>query len=433
MKKIFLLLAVLLCSLALPTAAKADVDVNSTNFPDPNFLAYVKTLTGASDGILTDTELGKITKIDCSSKNIADLTGIKYFTALEILGCVSNQLTSLDVSYNKELEQMNCSKNKILSLDLTNNKKLFQLICNGNGMTNLNISSCSLMTYIDCISNQLSSIDLSNMSELKTVYCYGNNLVSLNVSNNPKLDFLSCGVNKLTTIDVSKNTLLTQLHIDGCNIAAVDLTNNPKLHIFRGTENGRKIKVYSYDRHNDGTIDGYYVPLVAQTTGEHPTSDLATLIDDAGQTGDPTFDLTKVDQTSWKGATISKINGINVLLLDASVKKVTYNYNTNFPGTSSWAWITDNNAKLPYNNFYFTWDPSDTSQVVTGVDGVESNDVSVYTVNGAINIGGSFDGNVNVYNLRGQQVYCGTDSEIAVPAGMYIVKVNGKAHKVLVK
>jgi hypothetical protein len=64
---------------------------------------------------------------------------------------------------------------------------------------------------------------------------------------------------------------------------------------------------------------------------------------------------------------------------------------------------------------------------------VDSNDVSVYTTAGAINIGGSFDGNVDVYNMRGQQVYCGTDSEIAVPAGMYVVKVNDKAHKVLVR
>jgi hypothetical protein len=89
------------------------------------------------------------------------------------------------------------------------------------------------------------------------------------------------------------------------------------------------------------------------------------------------------------------------------------------------------NVTAPNAYFELRWVA--TTGVVTGVDGVESNDVSVYTTAGAINIGGSFDVNVNVYNMRGQQVYCGTDSEIAVPAGMYVVKVNGKAHKVLVR
>jgi hypothetical protein len=60
-------------------------------------------------------------------------------------------------------------------------------------------------------------------------------------------------------------------------------------------------------------------------------------------------------------------------------------------------------------------------------------DVSVYTTPGAINISGNISGNVNVYNVGGQQVYCGTDNEITVPAGMYIVKVNGVAHKVQVR
>jgi hypothetical protein len=173
---------------------------------------------------------------------------------------------------------------------------------------------------------------------------------------------------------------------------------------------------------------GYYIPLTNQT-GDYPASAIGTVIDNAGEATDPTFDQTKVVSGSWGGATLSTINGTQVLLLDTTAKKVTYNYNTQFTGTPT-AWTTDNGATSPNVNFYLTWSPGD---IVSGVDGVESNDVNVYTTQGAINVGGSFNGNVNVYNLRGQQVYSGTDGEIVVPAGMYIVKVDGAVHKVLVK
>lgn len=51
-----------------------------------------------------------MTVIDVSSKNIASLEGIQYFTALEELYCYDNTLTSLDVSGCKALETLQCGK-----------------------------------------------------------------------------------------------------------------------------------------------------------------------------------------------------------------------------------------------------------------------------------------------------------------------------------
>jgi hypothetical protein len=135
------------------------------------------------------------------------------------------------------------------------------------------------------------------------------------------------------------------------------------------------------------------------------------------------------------GATLGSYKGTQVLLLNQDAKAITYQYDTGFTGSASTWYPYQNDVNtVVAPNAYFTlkWDLDD-DHVVTGVDGVESNDVSVYTTAGTINVGGSFEGAVDVYNLAGQQVYCGNDSEIAVPAGMYIVKVNGKAQKVLVK
>jgi hypothetical protein len=167
-------------------------------------------------------------------------------------------------------------------------------------------------------------------------------------------------------------------------------------------------------------------------TGTYPASGLATVIDNSGQTGDLHFDMSKVDMDSITGATLGTFNGAQVLLLDTTAKKISYNYNTSFAGAeiSSWFWRGGPGVVQPYNKFYLTWDPTD---IATDVDGVVATDVSVYTTPGAINISGNISGNVNVYNVGGQQVYCGTDNEITVPAGMYIVKVNGVAHKVQVR
>jgi hypothetical protein len=331
---------------------------------------------------------------------------------------------------------------------VSKNTALTYLDCNNNILTSLDVSKNTALTYLDCRSNHLYALDVSKNTALTTLKCYDNQLAALDVSKNTALTGLDCNDNQLTALDVSKNTALTGLHCFNNRLAALDLSKNPMITSFQGYKNSRTIKVYSYTRsavHGGGT--GYYVPLTAQAAitlkdGTHygATKALATLIYDAGQMGDPAFDITKVVSGTWGGATLGTFNGTQVLLLDANAKAITYQYNTGFTGTCTYwyAYSSGDKTTVTAPNAYFTlnWVATTTGSdpgVVTDVDGVDSNDVSVYTTAGAINIGGSFDGNVDVYNMRGQQVYCGTDSEIAVPAGMYVVKVNDKAHKVLVR
>jgi hypothetical protein len=469
---------VLLCSLTLPTAAKAGVVLNSTNFPDANFRAYVSTNTGvAVNGTISDVVISKQTYFNCYNKSIASLQGIEYFTALETLYCRGNQLTALDVSHNIALTSLNCSGNQlaaldvshntalesldcygnkkiksldvsintalkqldcssdsITALDVTHNTALESLSCRSNQLTTLDITHNALLTRLLCSDNKLTSLDVTKNAALKTLWSDDNNLMKLDVTHNTKLSQLFCVKDKLTTLDLSKCTELTEFYCNYNQLAELDLSQNTKLNkIMSCVSNSRTIKVYKYTRSaaNGGGI-GYYVPLTAQaaTTDNPATKALATLIDDAGQSGDPAFDISRVVADSWgHDATLGTFNGTQVLFLNAKYYNFYYKYKSEFTGRAT-QWITDYSAVAPEVGFTLQWAPS---QVVTSVDGVEDNDVSVYTVNSAINVGGSFDGNVNVYNLRGQQVYCGTDSEIAVPAGMYIVKVNGKAHKVLVR
>jgi hypothetical protein len=45
----------------------------------------------------------------------------------------------------------------------------------------------------------------------------------------------------------------------------------------------------------------------------------------------------------------------------------------------------------------------------------------------------SVDGNAEVYSISGQRVASLKNNAISLPAGLYIVRANGKATKVLVK
>lgn len=69
----------------------------------------------------------------------------------------------------------------------------------------------------------------------------------------------------------------------------------------------------------------------------------------------------------------------------------------------------------------------------TSIDEVEASAATVSAGNGVINIAATETTVAEVYNASGVQVYAGTDTEIAVAPGLYIVKIGGKAHKVAVR
>ena len=97
MKKLLLVL------LALPMIGFG----KNVNIPDANFKAYLvgnKAINSNGDKEIQVREASAFKgEIDCSELNISDLTGIEAFTALTILNCAGNQLSSLNVSQNTAL------------------------------------------------------------------------------------------------------------------------------------------------------------------------------------------------------------------------------------------------------------------------------------------------------------------------------------------
>lgn len=208
------------------------VKIDAINFPDDNFRAYIKEkFDENNDDYIDDIE--NVTYIGVDEKGISSLKGIEKFTALEILSCNNNQLTSLDVSHNPALKSLDCFVNHLTNLDVSHNSALEYLGCGQNNLTDgLNISNNQALDYLDCMYSNLTSLDVSHNPVLETLDCSGNKLTNLDVSHNPALDSLQCGKNELTSLDVSHNPVLRLFDCSYNKLTNLDVSNNPKLFSF---------------------------------------------------------------------------------------------------------------------------------------------------------------------------------------------------------
>ncbi|WP_299125302.1 T9SS type A sorting domain-containing protein [uncultured Tenacibaculum sp.] len=217
-----------------------------TLVPDDNFENYLEThdATGnvvalgaatsmgngiANDNYVTTSKVANVVSLNISNLTITDATGIEAFTALEVLSCFNNALSSINLSQNLALNDLNVGKNNLTSLDITNNTALTKLSCSKNQLTSLDVSQNTQLETLGCSSNQLTSLDVTKNTDLLNLSCYNNPLGSLDVTKNLLLQGLDCVNTQLTSIDVSKNTELLELQVYENSLTSLDVSNNVKL------------------------------------------------------------------------------------------------------------------------------------------------------------------------------------------------------------
>ena len=143
--------------------AWAGVEINEKNFPDANFRNWILSQPYGKDGVLYDKEIADITEMNVSNKNIRDLKGIEYFTALESLNLDKNQVNYIDVSKNRDLAYLRIEWNQLTSLDVSKNKAMRFLMCGSNSLTELNTSGCTALERIHCWRNQFDSATMDSL------------------------------------------------------------------------------------------------------------------------------------------------------------------------------------------------------------------------------------------------------------------------------
>ena len=223
------------------------VEINNTNFPDPDFQKYVKdkidtadTTSGQKDGKLSQAERDAVTKISITNTNCTDLTGIAYFANLTELNCYHNKLTTLDVSKNAKLSALRCYNNGMVELNLGDITHLTLLECNDNNLTELDVSKNPYLEELQCRENKLRRVVIGKKYSVKGLYLRGNQLTSLDLS----------GITgKILNFDDFWQLCAIDVNEDG----TFDLSSLPEgfdasktsgwVH---GTRNGNILKVYSH-------------------------------------------------------------------------------------------------------------------------------------------------------------------------------------------
>jgi Leucine-rich repeat (LRR) protein len=158
-----------------------NINAQIVNIPDANFKAYLvgnKLINTNSDKEIQVSEASSFNgSIICSGKNISNLQGIEAFSAIPVLDCHNNQITSLDVSKNTAVTMLHCDENQLTLLDASKNTALIELQCGFNQLASLDLSKNTALTRLWCNENHLTALDVSKNTILEYLYCRENKLI----------------------------------------------------------------------------------------------------------------------------------------------------------------------------------------------------------------------------------------------------------------
>lgn len=249
--------------------AKADVEVNTTNFPNMGFFMWVKAyVPGADDGVLTDAEIASIKTLNISSAvpsgpPIGSVAGIGFFTELESLSITNNKYSisyvgvgSVDLSENKkiktfsfnlgpsteaygdplllgrltinnlpELESVSVAKPYFSELDLSGCPKLTNVSVTNGQITSVNFEGCVNIKTLNCSGNKIENLDIANMSNLTSLNCSGNNIAALDLSKAKQLQSCNCSSNSISSLIVDGLNALTQLNFNDNQLSVLSISN----------------------------------------------------------------------------------------------------------------------------------------------------------------------------------------------------------------
>ncbi len=213
---------------------------SQTYVPDDNFEQALIDLgydTAPLDDYVPTANISGVTDLSLAGESISDLTGIKDFVMLTQLNASSNQLSSVDFSFNTALEVLIVGANPISDLDLSQNTALERLDISNTTITSIDISMLGQLKIFNCNISSLASLDLSSNLILEELVCANTSLGSLDVSNNTQLKKLICQYTGLVSLDLSNNIMLEELSCYQNSLSSLDISNNVSLHTVQASEN----------------------------------------------------------------------------------------------------------------------------------------------------------------------------------------------------
>ncbi|MGH1387848.1 hypothetical protein [Kordia sp.] len=213
-----------------------------TTIPDANFEAALETLGYddiSDDGQVPTALIEGVANLSINNQNIADLTGIEDFTALQTLNASNNSLTTLDVTQNTLLELLNVRDNQLTTIDLSNNTALEDLEIDANNLESLDVSANTLLTQIAADNNSITSLDLTTNTALENLSITDNGLETLTVGMNSTLRDFEVQNNTLVSLNLDGATALDFINLSNNTLETLSVRNgtNTSISIFNATGN----------------------------------------------------------------------------------------------------------------------------------------------------------------------------------------------------
>jgi uncharacterized repeat protein (TIGR01451 family) len=187
--------------------------------PDANFVSFLQTnYPSCITGNQMDTQCPEVisaTHLYLVSLNIADFSGVEYFTALEHLDITDNDITALPSALPTSLTFLNCGQNNLGAIT-TFPVAVDTFYCNECSLTNLVLPEGSV--YVDCAYNFITAF-ASLPSTLKNFRCAGNSLNTFPAFPSG-LETLDAEYNDLTSLPTLPSTLVYLL-VRGNNLTSL--------------------------------------------------------------------------------------------------------------------------------------------------------------------------------------------------------------------
>lgn len=141
--------------------------VNKNFFPDANLRKYIKDEFG---DVIDKVQVEETDELNVEDLEIADLTGIEYFTELTSLNFDGNYgIAAVDVSNNKKLTSISCYKNQLRGTNMDNFVKSLPTVTGGE----LYVYDCENLSYPD--GNEMTPKQVAAAKKKGwTVYVYDN-------------------------------------------------------------------------------------------------------------------------------------------------------------------------------------------------------------------------------------------------------------------
>ena len=249
---------------------KADPNKEIVEIPDINLKKYLLPLFDEDeDGEISVVEAELIQNVNCSGRNIADLSGLERCPNLKYLNFNGNyvseillpDLSKLEtiVAYGNPIEKIvvnndvalttlnlqdvsvNALSGDSFSIDGYNQAETLYLAFVGTKYTTINLTNSTVLSSINISENVqltklvasgnslIQSFDLETLVNLTDLDVKNCNLSVLNVDSNVNLVNLDCSNNKIASLNVDNNVALVSLICPNNQLSSLRVTNNVNL------------------------------------------------------------------------------------------------------------------------------------------------------------------------------------------------------------